>query len=306
MKKVCRLLISLICFLTIFTCGCSNTTSGPDFVLYYVGTDSIAIVPVDYKRPASSDVNDQINELIEALTDSVSGARSCVPPMGGVQLNSMSYEGNALTLDFGQDYLKLGQYEEISIRAAIVKTLVQLDDVDTVFFTVNGEQLADANNSPVGGMKAESFADISADAFSSTKAAKLKLYFSDESGDYLVVEERSLYYKNALSPERVVMEQLLAGPSEGSHKAIASAGTKLLDISVKEGTCYVNLDSTFSKGATAISPEVTVYAIVNSLAELNNISKVQISVEADSNVKYMETISLNQAFSRNLDLVKKE
>ncbi len=302
------ILSGLLIFVLILStlAGCSTPQTRSDFLLYYVGTDSISIVPVDYKRPAAGDVYAQTDELIGALTTAVSGARSCVPPLGGVSLKGYSIDNKVITLDFAQEYLKLDVYEEISIRAAVVKTLVQLADIESVFFMVNGEPLSDASNNPVGGMTAETFADISANSLSNTKEAKLKLYYAGESGDVLVAEERNLYYKTAVSPERVVMEQILAGPDNEKHKAVVASGTKLLDISLKEGTCYVNLDATFAKGATGVSPEVTIYAIVDSLAELSNISKVQISIEADSAIKYMETVSLNQAFSRNLDLLIKE
>lgn len=304
LKCFLGILILMLCFTGT---SCSTGTAKADFVLYYISTDDkVSLVTVDYKRPEDNgNLYSQVDELLKVLQNAVSGTKSCVPPMGGVDLNGFSVENGTVILDFGKDYLDLGKYEEISVRAAIVKTLTQLKDVDTVFFSVNGDILTYSLNNSTGGMKAESFADISANSLRNTKEAKLVLYFASEDGAELVREERSLYYRSAMSPERVVIEQLIAGPNESFSRKVIANGTKLLDISVKEGTCYVNFDATFSKGAPLVAPEVTIYAIVNSLAELSNISKVQISIEADSNVKYMETISLNQAYGRNLDLLKK-
>ena len=306
MKRLKCLLGILILIFCLMGTSCGSNPAKADFVLYYVSTDdNLSLVSVDYKRPEDNgDLSAQVEELLKALQTAALGTKSCVPPMGGVELKGYSVENGAVVLDFGKDYLDLGKYEEISVRAAIVKTLTQLKGVETVYFSVNGDVLTFSNNSS-GGMKAESFADISANSLRNTKEAKLTLYFSSEDGSELVREERSLYYRSAMSPERVVIDQLIAGPNESFSRKVIANGTKLLDISVKEGTCYVNFDSTFSKGAPLVSPEVTIYAIVNSLAELSNISKVQISIEADSNVKYMETISLNQAYGRNLDLLKK-
>lgn len=308
MKRLKSLLGILILTLCLFGTSCgSSTPSKADFVLYYISTDdNLTLVPVDYKRPAENeDLSARIDEVLKVLRTAVSGTKSCLPPMGGVEFNGFSQENGAVILDFGKDYLDLGKYEEISVRAAIVKTLTQLEGVETVYFSVNGDVLTYSGNNSAGAMKAESFADISANSLLNTKEAKLVLYFSSEDGGELVREERSLYYRSAMSPERVVIEQLIAGPKESFSRKVIANGTKLLDISVKEGTCYVNFDATFAKGAPLVSPEVTIYAIVNSLVELSNISKVQISIEADSNVKYMETISLNQAYGRNLDLLKK-
>ena len=308
MKRLKCLLGILILVFCLAGTSCGSNTAKADFVLYYISTDdNLSLVSVDYKRPADNgDVNSQVEELLKVLQTAVSGTKSCVPPMGGVELKGFSVDNNSVVLDFGKDYLDLGKCEEISVRAAIVKTLTQLKGVETVFFSVNGDILTFSGNiNSTGGMKAETFADISANSLSNFKEAKLVLYFASEDGSELVREERSLYYRSAMSPERVVIDQLIAGPSESFSRKVMANGTKLLDISVKEGTCYVNFDATFSKGAPLVSPEVTIYAIVNSLAELSNISKVQISIEADSNVKYMETISLNQAYGRNLDLLKK-
>ena len=46
--------------------------------------------------------------------------------------------------------------------------------------------------------------------------------------------------------------------------------------------------------------------ILNSLLELDNIHKVQISVEGDSALKYHDDISLAEPFIRNLDLVEQK
>ncbi|MCI9373962.1 MAG: GerMN domain-containing protein, partial [Lachnospiraceae bacterium] len=47
----------------------------------------------------------------------------------------------------------------------------------------------------------------------------------------------------------------------------------------------------------------TIYSITNSLIELPNINKVQISVNGDTSLFYKESISLTNIFERNLDLV---
>jgi len=305
MKKLKFVFNLMLCFaLCVGLTACGGTEKNADFFVYYVGSDDISVVPVPYNlKSGADDANAKVDELINNLQSSVSGAKSCVPPIsGGVELKDYKIEGTTVTLDFKQGYLKLGQYEEITIRAAIVKTLVQLNEVETVFFTVEDKPLTDANNVAMGGMKAESFADISPDTLSVTKEAKVKLYFASIAGDKLETEDRSLHYKTAVSPERVVIEQLLAGPKDSDKLPVVANGTKLLGITVKEGICYVNFDAGFLRGAPMVDPQVTIYSIVNTLSELPSVSKVQISIDSNSDVKYMEQIPLNQPFMRNLEI----
>ena len=94
--------------------------------------------------------------------------------------------------------------------------------------------------------------------------------------------------------------------SAGAGKAypVANPDTKVLSVAVRDGICYVNLDSSFVNQIYNVTPEVTIYAITNSLVELSNVNKVQISINGETNINYRENISLSATFERNLDLVE--
>ena len=52
-------------------------------------------------------------------------------------------------------------------------------------------------------------------------------------------------YNSNISLEKLIVEQLIAGPPfEGAYPTIPSE-TKLLNISIKDNICYVNLDEGF-------------------------------------------------------------
>ena len=48
---------------------------------------------------------------------------------------------------------------------------------------------------------------------------------------------------------------------------------------------------------------MTIYSITNSLVELSNINKVQISVDGETNITFREKFNLSDLFERNLDLL---
>ncbi len=106
-----------------------------------------------------------------------------------------------------------------------------------------------------------------------------------------------------ISLEKLVVEQLVKGPlMEGAYPTI-NPSTKIISVSVKDGICYVNLGSDFLSQPNSVSAEVTIYSITNSLVELSNVNKVQISIGGETNVTYREKIDLNNLFERNLDLL---
>lgn len=53
-----------------------------------------------------------------------------------------------------------------------------------------------------------------------------------------------------------------------------------------------------------VTTDVTIYSITNSLVELSNVNKVQISVDGETNISYREKLSLNNLFERNLDMLE--
>ena len=66
----------------------------------------------------------------------------------------------------------------------------------------------------------------------------------------------------------------------------------------------MDLDNTFLTQLYNVTSDVTIYSITNSLVELPNINKVQMSIDGDSTVNYKENTSFSTVFERNLELVE--
>ena len=95
----------------------------------------------------------------------------------------------------------------------------------------------------------------------------------------------------------------LAGPqAEGDYPTI-NPETKIVSVTVKDGICYVNLSEAFLSQPYNVTSDVTIYSITNSLVELPNVNKVQISVNGETNLFYRENVNLATVFERNLDLL---
>ncbi|MDI6813134.1 MAG: GerMN domain-containing protein [Desulfitobacteriaceae bacterium] len=105
------------------------------------------------------------------------------------------------------------------------------------------------------------------------------LYFADSTGKYLIAEERTI--PKTLSLARETVTQWLRGPAvKGtSVQSAVSPSTTLLDIAVKDGIATVDLSKDFSQPYAKVSPEVTLYGLVNTLTQFPTIKEVKFRVE---------------------------
>jgi germination protein M len=100
------------------------------------------------------------------------------------------------------------------------------------------------------------------------------------------------------------VEQLIKGPKEKGYTATLSSKIKIINVMTANNICYVDFDESFLTEQSSVSNTLVIYSIVNSLSELNEIHKVQISVKGDATLNYHDEISLAEPFIRNLDLIE--
>ena len=63
-----------------------------------------------------------------------------------------------------------------------------------------------------------------------------------------------------ISPwERLVIEQLLKGPSSSGAYATIPANTKILSVSTRDQICYVNFDQELMNMKSNVKPEILIY-----------------------------------------------
>lgn len=307
MRKEIAALLMLVLLLGISACKSDeDVEESRIFQVNYISNEETRVIPVEYVMETElSDVETQVEELLEVLS-TMPDKLSYKTPLGQ-EIEVIDFylnEGN-LILDMNENYLKLPVHLEVLTRAALVRTLIQIDGVNYIGMTVKDTPLMDSLGSPLGMMNSETFVDNEGSQINSMEQARIKLYFTDETGMNLIAVNRTLVYNTNTSIEKLVIDQLIAGPTEMTKGVLPtlSEDTKVLGVTVNDGTCYVNLDETFLSQITNATAEVVIYSIVNSLAELSNVNRVQISVNGETDIMYRETLSLNTVFERNLDLV---
>ena len=210
-----------------------------------------------------------------------------------------------LTLQFDETYGTVTGLREVLMRAAIVKTLCETEEIDSVEFYVAGQPLLDSKNTPIGIMKSEDFIDSTGPASDYYRYVYAKVYYANKKGDGLVASNLKIPYVGSETEEQVVLRQLIAGPIEEDMYPVLSEGTRVLDVSNKDGVCTVNFDSAFLERPGQVSEEVVIYSVVNTLAELPGIYRVQFLVNGEQKKTY-DDMDLTLSFERNLGIIEKE
>lgn len=298
MKKIGILLILFLTLIWQTGCGMGETEAEDGCYVYYLSSLETKLI-VQKVQLTSQETEKQITQMREYLS-STPAKLEYKAPFALVKPLSVRLNDGRLTFDMEAEYKKLPATTEVLIRAAIVRTFTQLDGVNYVIITVEGEQLYDSAGTPVGLMSADQFINNDGNEINTYEMTRVRLYFANESGDKLIAAYREKIYSTNTPMERFVVEELIKGPSgqiSGLYPTI-NPETKILSISTKDGICYVNFDSAFLSGVGNVTYDAEVYSIVNSLAELSNVNKVQILVNGEVPATFTAGI-----FERNLDFV---
>lgn len=309
MKKIGLFLCLLLCLF--FAAACGNEEEKDKsrvYNIYVMNKDETKLSANEYEAKGGSQ-EEIIGELLEQLTTTPERMEYKAPLAGNFELLGYSLDGGQLVLNFDERYRAMPSTTEVLARAATVRTMTQVKGVDYVSFQIRSSPLLDMSGNVIGSMSPDMFIDNTESEMNSRERVKIRLYFANAEGDKLIETNRTLEYSRYstnISMERLVVEQLIGGPSEQVKDKVyptINPETRVVGVTLKDGTCYVNLSEHFLTQIYNVNSDVVIYSLVNSLIELPNVGRVQIAINGDSNVMFRENISLSGTYERNLDLV---
>jgi len=304
LKRMMCFLLSVVLLFSLTGCDKKEKAEG-EFEIFYTNMDRTKLVAEAYDSTGATG-EALVQELLERLKSAPDSLqlRQTIP--ANVEVNSFKINGAYLYVDFSEEYKALKPTEEVLIRAAIAKTLLQTNVCSLVAFTINSEPLLNQDGSLVGSMSSDSFVENPGQQINSSVETSLTLYFSSKDGTKLVKETRDVHYSTNISMEKLIMEQLIEGPKKSGSMSTVPSGTKLITVSVVDGVCYVNLGESFNNQNAEVNEEIVLYSIVNSLTELQGVTKVQISVNGSTDGKLRYTYDLSNMYERNMDYLKED
>ena len=307
-KRFISACLLLVLATAVFLAGChkdkATVTPGEgEIVIYYSNASCSRLISKIY-TPQHEQTVELARELYAKMQEG--GYEDTIPAVAAdITISDISLSGNTMSIALQGPWDTMRAPNRMLFLAAVTRTLTQLKDVDGILFTMNGEALTDESGNMMGVLRSASFVDNAVDNPEDYREAVIALYFANEAMDGLVKVERKVVYRSSSSMERIVVEQLLRGPEDSGAKASLPNTASLLSINVRDGVCYVNFDSKFITEVLGSYDYVPVYSVVNSLTELPNVDKVQISINGSSETGFQRDIlSFAIPFTRNMKYVE--
>jgi len=220
MKKFIAVMCMLLPMLMLFGCGKNMQPEGGNvYQVYEVNREDTKIQSRQFVTTESGRDN-LIPLLLLELQQipSQTDMRPAIPDY--VEIKSTSCDEGSLLIDFGDGYHKLGRTAEVLTRAAIVRTLSQIEGVNYVSFLIDGIALENSYGVPIGTMSADQFIDNSGNEINTQEKVSLTLFYGSKKGDQLIKVNREVVYNRNISLEKLVLEQLILGTSEDEMKEI--------------------------------------------------------------------------------------
>ncbi len=177
------ILFFLICLLT----GCGTQSQKEEQAqtyVYYLNSEGDKIEGVEYDLPYGTK-KEQVNKLLKALQKNPGEGRQTAIP-NYVLLVSSKIEDNQLTLFFNDSYGNMDRSREVLARAAVVRTLLQVVDIDFVSFQVGDAPLKDHKGNFVGAMGADTFVENVGQKINSITEQESIIYYASKNGKKLV------------------------------------------------------------------------------------------------------------------------
>lgn len=314
MKRKKYLLLLLLAFVGMLSLiGCKKKKGKEDGVkyqVYFSNNDGTELVGVAYYAHSRTK-EELVYELLADMDKEPESLKYKKIKSDKIQVTSINLGDNEqLTLHYNSAYSTLHGINEILYRAAVVKTLCQINGVGSVEFYVADQPLMESTDKAVGFQTSDDFIDNTGGKTNFYQDVKMNLYFSNEDGTKLVEIPVTVRYDGTVSLEQLVLERLIAGPDDiekidkKSVRKTIPDGTKVSKTSVREGVCYVYLNKDFLDKRADVSNEVAIYSVVNSLCELSEVNKVQFLIDGKTVAMYREKVPFDVLFERNLDVVQ--
>ena len=310
MKKKIRLAFVLM-VLVLFGAGCTSKEESDkkQYEIYYLDRNENHITALPYETVTpKAEKEFLVKELLMQLGTQREDVEHKPVMVDFIVKNCIIHESQ-VTLNLSKEYEMMDFTKEVLVRAAIVKTLTQIEGVELVRIQVEGRDLADADGKPVGVMSADTFIDNTGEDMKKYEEVTLTLYFANETGDKLIKVNRTMRYNTNISLEKLVVEQLVYGPVGNKGKddvqvyPTLNQGIKIISVNIKDGICYVNLNNTFLALNSNVTADTIIYSLVNSLTELPGVLKVQLAVDGETEVALGDKM-LSTLFERNPDMVQ--
>ena len=289
----------------VFSVNKDRPTQKADVDLYFINESGNSIAS-ETRTLRYKDENDLIRTALETLRQGPSSSKlNRIMPKDTQISNVELLGGGFLTVTFSDRFLSDDSSRNVLNVYAVVKTLCTTAGVSSVQVLVDGQPVRDRDNNPLGCISASDI-NLETEEYSS-EMLEVTLYFADSNAKKLKPEKRTIKITDQQPVEQYLINELINGTESKELKSILSKKTVLVSADVDENICYLNFKANFldDNSGTAEHEKLVIYSIVNSLTELNTISKVQFYMDG-KRVDKFGSVSIKNHIGRNTGIINEE
>lgn len=220
-----------------------------------------------------------------------------------VEVLSILKNGGDITVDLSHQFLYDGNSKNLLTTYAIVKSLCQLSDVNSVMVTCRGSEITASDGKAIGFLSDKDIDLVTDEMTKDSK--KIILYFADKNLDCLITESRTIKITDTNPIEQYIVNELIKGTTLTDAKNIISQDTELISAQTTDNVCFVNFKSGFveKNSGNEKTEKLIIYSIVNSLCEIDGVNSVQFlidgkKIEAFGNLNISNAISADKNISK--------
>lgn len=309
LRKSGLLLLSIFCLLMLIGCANKNVVSEvpttPNIYFFDTSKNKLFTENLDASFLSQQTEDDKILFILEALA---TGPKiTTLPTVVELPIQSANHDGSRVNIDFEGRYNELSSVQRIAARAMLVESLCELDFIEGVTFSIEGQPMTGANDKEIGLVKKGDLLTGILDPNQATSKPIVTLYFASQDDTKLVSEQRRIELNSSVQQEKTIIEELIKGPQTEGLLSTIPAETIVKDVTVKDGICQVDLSFDLKSKffTTPESKYMMIYSIVNTLTESSKINKVAFLVDGKKDIEFTKDIDLRETFVRNNKIIEK-
>lgn len=295
------ILISLISIIVSFI---NNNNKSKNFKIYYC--DKLNASLVYEKRYINKKDDTYIVDIFNEMKTPSKTVNFKSVINENIQILSFNIKNKVLTLNLSKEYEDLKDVEKILLRAGLVWTMTEDENIKGVKFLVDGKNISDGNytNTVFSRDNVILNPTISPDKIENEKVI---LYFGNNNNS-LSPEERMIEVKQNKNMEAYIVEELILGPNLKDNKQVVPQETKIRNIKTEDNICYVDLSSDFiiKLSGNTNQQMLAIYSIVNSLTNLSKVNKVQFLIEGEKVNLSSESVDISHPLDRKKSIIDTE
>ena len=272
----------LLCAALLTAGGCASRENGggtgQTYLVYYSAlSNQTSESAVAGERRTLSGGQEAVTALLDLLLSQPQSAGLTSPFPSGLQLLDWQLEEGRLHLDLSDHYYSLSGVDLTLADACLALTFCQLEDVDSVYVTVEGHEL------PYRTTQQLSMENILlAGGADEPMSLGVDLWYLKPGGRALSVERRQI----VKTVEQTLVQAVLAAWADGPEGELLSClpeGSQIRSVELQDGVCVVDLSQEYIDGLprSEQTAALTVYAMVNTLCELDGVEAVQLYIDGE-------------------------